>query len=280
MPAIERLSATIGATVTGIDLTDPGVVDHVHQQVVEHGVAFFPGQHLDADDQLAFAGRLGQVSLYPIERFFGSVEPSQQVIVDDVDNPPGTDLWHTDVSWLPEPPKLAVLTVLEVPEFGGDTAWASTAAAYQALSPTMQSMVDRLEAVHSCHTGFVEIAEAKTGISGLAERLRAAYPEVTHPLVRTHPDTGRRSLYLTDRSVMHRVAGMSDRESDALLDFLLTHCDQPRFQVRWRWSPGDVAIWDERTTLHRGISDHYPQRRVIRRCTVDGERPYFDPTGP
>ena len=187
-------------------------------------------------------------------------------------------MWHTDVSWLPEPPKVALITVLEVPAYGGDTMWASTTAAYRALSPAMRGMLDGLEAVHSCWTSFVEIAERKSGIEGLAERLREAYPEVNHPLVRTHPVSGLRSLYMTDRGVMHRVVGMSKDESDWLLDFLDRHVDQPRFHLRWRWRPGELAIWDERTTLHRGVSDHHPQRRVIRRCTVDGEVPFFDPS--
>ena len=95
--------------------------------------------------------------------------------------------------------------------------------------------------------------------------------------MRTHPETGKRSLYVTDRGVMHEIVGLPKDESDAILDFLDAHVDQPRFQVRWRWTPGEVAIWDERTTLHRAVADHYPQRRVVRRCTVDGEVPFFDP---
>jgi taurine dioxygenase len=155
--------------------------------------------------------------------------------------------------------------------------WASTSAAYEALSPTLRAMLDGLSTVHSCHQSFVEIAERKSGIEGLATQLRAAYPPVEHPLVRTHPQSGKRSLYMTDRGVMHRIAGLEQSESDALLCLLDRHIAEPRFHIRWKWEPGQLAIWDERTTLHRGVSDHYPQRRVIRRCTVDGEAPFFDP---
>lgn len=186
-------------------------------------------------------------------------------------------MWHTDVTWLPQPPALAFLSVIELPAYGGDTMWASTTAAYEALSPTLRSMLDGLQTVHSCHQSFVEIAERKSGIEGLAGQLRKAYPAVQHPLVRTHPRSGRRSLYMTDRGVMHRIAGLPKSESDAILDFLDRHVAEPRFHIRWRWRPGQLAIWDERTTMHRGVSDHYPQRRVIRRCTVDGEAPFFDP---
>jgi taurine dioxygenase len=186
-------------------------------------------------------------------------------------------MWHTDVTWLERPPAIALLTCLEVPAYGGDTMWASTTAAYEALSPQMRGMLDGLETVHSCHQSFVEIAERKSGIEGLAGRIKQAYPALTHPLVRTHPESGKRSLFMTDRGVMHHIANLPRRESDAILDFLDAHIAQPRFHVRWKWEPGQLAIWDERTTLHRGVSDHFPQRRVIRRCTVDGEVPFFDP---
>ena len=182
-----------------------------------------------------------------------------------------------DVTWLEVPPAIAFLTCLEIPAHGGDTMWASSSAAYSDLSARMRRMIDGLETVHSCHESFVEIAERKSGIDGLAGRLRDAYPPLRHPLVRTHPESGKRSLFMTDRGVMHRIVDLPERESEAILDFLAEHVDQPRFQVRWKWEPGQLAIWNERTTLHRGVSDHYPQRRVIRRCTVDGEVPFFDP---
>ena len=236
---------------------------------------FFRDQHLDDAQQLTLAERFGPLSLYPIEKFFGSAKPGHQVIIDDAENAPGTDMWHTDVTWLERPPIMAFLSMLEAPDYGGDTMWASTSAAWDALSPTMQGLLAGLSTVHSCHESFVDIAERKSGIDGLAEKLRDFYPAVTHPLVITHPRTGKRSLFITDRGVMHRIEGMEREESDALLDFLIAHVAQPRFHVRWHWQPGELAIWDERTTLHRGVSDHYPQRRVVRRCTVDGAAPFF-----
>ena len=277
---VERIGV-LGGLVHGVDLKAPlsdAVCEEILAALDRHEVLFFRDQHLDDAQQLALAARFGPVSLYPIEKFFGSDKPGHQVIVDDAENPPGTDMWHTDVTWLESPPVMAFLSMLEAPAYGGDTMWASTTAAYEALSPTMQELLAGLEAVHSCHESFVEIAERKSGIQGLAEKLKDFYPAVKHPLVRTHPRTGRRSLYLTDRGVMHQIDGMSRDESDVLLDFLEAHVAQPRFHIRWRWQPGELAIWDERTTLHRGVSDHFPQRRVIRRCTVDGEAPFFEST--
>ncbi len=276
---IQRIGA-LGAVVSRLDFKKPlsdAPFEELRHALASFEVLFFRDQFLDADEQLALAARFGPISVYPIERFFGAEKPGHQVIVDDAENFPGVDLWHTDVTWLETPPAIAFLTCLEIPAYGGDTMWASTSAAYEALSPRMRQLIEGLETVHSCHDTFVEIAERKSGIEGLAGRLREAYPALRHPLVRTHPESGKRCLFMTDRGVMHHIADLPESESDAILDFLAKHVDQPRFQVRWRWEPGQLAIWDERTTLHRGVSDHYPQRRVIRRCTVDGEAPFFDP---
>ena len=273
-------AGALGAIVDGIDLKEPlsdEVFEALRHALAANEVLFFRNQFLDGDQQLALARRFGEPSLYPIEKLFGADEPGHQVIVDDAENPPGVDMWHTDVTWLERPPVIAFLTALEVPDWGGDTMWASTTQAYEALSPAMQKLLEGLECVHSCHEEYVEIAARKSGIPELADKIKAAYPALQHPLVRTHPETGKRSLFMTDRGVMHHIVGLPSDESDAILDFLDTHVDQPRFHVRWKWSPGELAIWDERTTLHRGVSDHYPQRRVIRRCTVDGEAPFFDP---
>lgn len=277
--SVQRIGA-LGAVLDGLDLSSSfsdGAFEELRHALATYEVVFFRDQFLDGDQQLALAARFGEISLYPVEKIFGAAEPGHQVIVDDAENFPGVDLWHTDVTWLERPPAIALLTCLEVPAYGGDTMWASTTAAYEALSPRWRALLDGLETIHSCHHEFVEIAERKSGIEGLSERIKAAYPPVRQPLVRTHPESGKRSLYMTDRGVMHRIADLPEAESDAILDFLDEHVAQPRFQVRWKWEPGQLAIWDERSTLHRGVSDHYPQRRVIRRCTVDGEVPFFDP---
>jgi taurine dioxygenase len=277
---VEKIG-TLGGIVSGLDLNkevEGQVLVDLKHALASHEVLFFRDQVVDADQQLELARKFGELTIYPIERFFGSVEPGHQVIVDDAVNKPEVDMWHTDVTWLERPPAIAFLTCLEVPAYGGDTMWASTTAAYDALSSTMKRMLDGLDCVHSCHRSFVEIAERKSGIEGLAGRIKEAYPPIHQPLVRTHPESGKKSLYITDRGVMHNIVGLPPSESDAILDFLDAHVAEPRFHVRWKWSLGQLAIWDERTTLHRGVSDHYPQRRVIRRCTVDGEVPFFDPT--
>ena len=275
---VER-QGILGGVVSGLDLRrelSAETLSDLKHALGVHEVLFFREQDLDGDQQLELARQFGEISLYPIERFFGSNEPGHQIVVDDAVNRPGVDMWHTDVTWLERPPSIAFLTCLEVPAYGGDTMWASTSAAYEALSPRMKDLLDGLECVHSCHRSFVEIAERKSGILGLAARIKEAYPPIHHPLVRTHPESGKKSLFMTDRGVMHNIVDLPEHESEAILNFLDAHVAEPRFHVRWKWSPRQLAIWDERTTLHRGVSDHYPQRRVIRRCTVDGEIPFFD----
>ena len=274
------VSDSLGAEVRELDLRS--LTPEAHAQVVEalhtYEVIFFPGANLTPEEHMRAAAALGEINLYPAAQVMGATEPTFQVIADGPDSPPRADNWHTDVTWSPTPPKYALLHAEVVPDEGGDTCWASTSAAYDALSSTMREMIDGLEIVHD-NEGFLagvqqkappEIAEV------LIPKLRDAYPPVKHPLVRTNPDTGRRALFLSSR-LMGMIDGMQPDESEAILGFLHDHSEDPRFQCRWRWHAGDLAIWDERSTIHRGAADHFPQVRSMRRLEVAGERPYFDP---
>lgn len=279
---IEKVGGVIGAVVEGVDLRD--VADpagssrfaELERALYEHGVLFFREQHLTDEEQISLAGRFGEPSIYPISKIHGATEPVCSTIVDGPDSPPTTDGWHTDVTWIERPPKIAILCGVEIPEYGGDTMWASTADVYTSLSPTLRALLDGMEAEHSCWPGFCETAEEKSGIDGLGAMIRDAYPPVMHPLVRTHPVTGERAYY-DGASTMGAAAGLTAAEWQPLRALLQSMFDEPKRQVRWSWSEGDVAIWDERLTVHRGVSDHFPLRRVVRRITVDGERPVFQP---
>lgn len=278
---IEPVGGSLGAVVTGADvrdLDDDGI-EELREQLHSFEVVFLPEQHLDDDAHFAFAGRLGELRGFA----FASVltgddhpEPTVTAIRDDAESRPGADNWHTDVTWVAEPPDYAVLRAVTVPASGGDTMWASLTAAYQDLSTPMRTFLDGLRVVHD-NTSFIEGARRKMGAEQFAAleveaKLREAFPPVSHPLVRTHPATGAKALFLGGR-FMRRVEGLTDTESDALLEFLARHIDQPRFHVRWRWSEGDVALWDERTTNHRAVGDHYPQVREVRRIEVGGAVP-------
>jgi taurine dioxygenase len=274
------VSGALGAEVAGVNLRTMSAAqfEEVLGALHRFEVIFFREAHLTPDEHMRLAERFGEVEIFPMARLMGRTKPAFQIIEDGPDSRTETDDWHTDVTWVAEPPRYALLHAEVMPERGGDTLWASMTSAYEALSPVMQELLAGLEVVHDCST-FVEAMKRKArgvDVDALAAQLRAAYPPVNHPLVRTHPETGRRSLFLGG-SFMRYVAGMHEDESRALLGLLSRHIEDPRFHCRWRWQPGDLAIWDERSTNHRSAGDHFPQVRVIRRIEIAGDRPYFDP---
>ena len=281
MVEVAPVSGALGAEVRDIDLrsNDAEVYEGLRAAIHSYEVVFIRQACLDEAEHLQLARRLGTPSVFPLARLRGETEPGFQVITDGPDSPPETDYWHTDVTWTAEPPKYALLAALVVPERGGDTLWASMTAAFDALSPVMQDLLRGLSVVHD-NESFIAAMLRKIGETdssrALAAELRKACPPVVHPLVRTHPETGREALFLGG-SFMRGIEGMTQEESDLLLGFLQRHIQDPRFHCRWRWQPGDLAIWDERSTNHRSAGDHFPQHRSIRRIEVDGDRPFYRP---
>ena len=273
---VQPLGGALGAVIGGIDVRDPSESDiaKIREALLEHEVVVFRETGLDDAGHLAFAGRFGNPSVFPLSRVMGETEPSFQTITDGPDSPPSTDYWHTDVTWTAEPPTAAFLRATVAPDRGGDTMWGSMTAAYDALSPQMRRFCDGLTVRHD-NESFIRGMVRKLGAEAAAPigaKLREGYPPVVHPLVRTHPETGRRAL-LWGGGFMRGVVELASSESEALLRFLKRHIDQPIFHARWRWTEGDLAIWDERSTVHRGLSDHFPRAREVRRCVIDGDRP-------
>jgi taurine dioxygenase len=239
-------------------------------------VIFFREVNLSEAEQFALGERFGTPSIFPVARLMGATEPTMTVIEDGPDSDNAADAWHTDVTWTATPPKYALLHMEVVPDRGGDTLWCSATRAYETLSPTMQEFLCGLTVVHD-NEGFIESVALKAGdaADSLIEGLRRDYGPVEHPLIRTHPETGRRALFYAARFI-RRIKDLTQAESDAILGFLAAHISEPSLHCRWRWSEGDLAIWDERSTLHRAVADHFPQRRIIRRLEIDGDRPYFE----
>ena len=272
------VAGALGAELRGVDVRalDAQGVAAVKDLLHHYEVVFFPGADLTDDEQLRLARQFGELNVFPVARLRGVTEPCCTVITDGPDSPPEADDWHTDVTWIAEPPNYALLQAEIVPRRGGDTLWASMTAAYESLSPVMRGMIDDLEVVHD-NSEFIRAMLRKMPdgpqARSLADALREAFPPVKHPLVRTHPDTGRQSLFLGG-GFMRYIDGMREPESECLLGFLRRHIENAALQCRWRWSPGDLAIWDERSTNHRSAADHFPQVRSIRRVEVSGERPY------
>jgi len=237
-------------------------------------VLFFRDQPLHDDEHLALASRFGVPALFPlVERFVGTGN-ALGYITDTPDSPPDADGWHTDITWIEQPPKMAFLQAITIPDRGGDTMWADLYAAYDALSESMRALCRRVSVVHTVSPVIVEAFRSRVG-DDLADKIAMEFPPVVQPLVRTHPETGRDALFVAGE-FMTAIDGMYHDESAVFLSFLNHHIENPNFHVRWSWRPGDLAIWDERCTNHRALSDHYPQYRQMRRCTVKGDRP----TGP
>ena len=262
------LSPAIGALIDGVDLRAPlgdAERDEIQAALWRHLVLFFRGQELSDAEHLAFARVFGRPNVFPTTAARGLDEPLEW-IVDGPESPPKADLWHTDVAFLAEPPDVAVLCMRETPAAGGDTLWLSLYAVHDALSPAMQELLADLE--QDLHPGpNFEATTTRLFGAEVYRRVADRFQGARHPLVRIHPVTGRPALYLCGAYV-RGIAGMHAEESDALLAFLRSRLHDPNAQCRWRWQPHDVAVWDERCTNHRALSDHHPSRRVVRRCTV------------
>lgn len=275
MVKVQRLAKSIGALVSGVDLREPlpdGDFAEIRAALATHQVLFFRDQDLDEDQHRAFARRFGALSRDALAQFTGDTR-DLMYIEDTPDKPPGgADRWHTDIGWVAEPPSIGMLNARTIPEYGGDTLWASLFAAYDAMSPKMQAFCDDLQVLNRAGGGFLTTAMRAAGDE---RRVLEAFPPVEHPLIRTHPVSGRPALFLT--ATMDSIVGLTRDESDALIRHLRTLLDDPNIQIRWRWQPYDFAIWDQASTNHRALSDHYPQHRKMRRCTIEGGRPFHRP---
>ncbi len=263
---ITPLGGHLGARVDGVDVSalEPDVFATIATALHEHLVLFFPQQHLTDESHMAFAQRFGSVFTHPIARLAGRTTTSPEHIIDDSDHPPFQDQWHTDVSWVSEPPRVGTLRAIDLPARGGDTLWASMYAAHDLLSPTMRRMLEGIEAEHWVGEG--RAFEDKSG-DGTVARLREQFPPVVHPVIGVHPVTQRPYLYVNP-GFTQSIVGASPRESRALLDLLFVHAANPSLQLRYSWTVGDLGVWDEIPTHHFAAADHYPERREMARVTL------------
>jgi taurine dioxygenase len=266
---VDRLTPVIGAEIGGVDLASPlpeRQLDEIRRALAEHLVIFFRDQTLTPEQHLAFGGRFGALHRHPAAPHEDGL-PELMTIRTDRDSPRANgESWHTDVSCDPEPPMGSILYIRECPPAGGDTLFASMYAAYETLSDRMKAHLDGLAAVHDGE----HVYRGLYANFGVADR--AAYPRAEHPVVRTHPVTGRKALYV-NRWFTLRILGIPAEESEALLRYLYQHLENPLFQCRFRWRPGSVAFWDNRCTQHRALWDYWPAARSGWRVTIRGERP-------
>lgn len=266
--SVRPITPYIGAELDGVNLAaaDDELVTEIHRALLEWKVLFFRDQHLTGLQHRDFARRWGELEAHP---FLPAGEaPEVVLLAKGVDQPGFENEWHTDVTWTARPPMGSILHAREVPPVGGDTLWADLGNAYDCLPDEIKERIDGLEAIHDFGPTF--------GAAISPERfaaMREEYPPVRHPVVRTHPETGRRMLFVNTVFTVE-IADVEPAEGAKLLDILLAQVRVPEFQCRFRWTQGSVAFWDNRATQHYAVSDYYPERRVMERVTVLGERPY------
>ena len=278
MPRITTrpLTPAIGALVENVDLAGPLDDEQfadLQAGLLKHQVLFFENQRLTPVQHRDFAARFGALHTHPL--YPGVPEAPELFTLDNHQaNPTDNDSWHTDVTFIETPPKAAILHAHLLPASGGDTIWSNMKAAFEALSPSFRDYLTTLDAVHDFTRGF-PASGVVAGNAGAEAHARAvaANPPVTHPVVRTHPETGEDGLFV-NYTFTDRIVGLTRKESDAILGMLFEHIQKPEFLVRWRWSENAIAFWDNRVTQHYAVNDYLPARRVMVRATILGDPPY------
>lgn len=266
---VRPLGATLGVEIEGVHLgrLDPETFAEIERAFLAYKVIFFRDQEITTDEHLAFARRFGELEDHPFlpakDGFDKIVRFAKDDAVKGVEN-----VWHSDVTWRQVPSLGSVLRAVEVPALGGDTLFADMHAAYEGLDAGTRERLDGLKAVHDfSHTFGLALAPDE-----LARR-RAEFPPALHPVVRTHPATRRKALYVNAIFTSH-IEGMEREESDVLLDHLYRQADVPEYQCRFRWRKNSIAFWDNRAVQHYAASDYDPQARVMERVTVIGDAPF------
>jgi taurine dioxygenase len=268
---IELASPRIGAYVSGVNIAAPlgnREVSELHQALADYQVLFFRDQPFTFDSQKAFGRLFGELHIHPNTPGPDGHPEILPIYADETSRRVAGEHWHSDVSCDLEPPLGSILHLQTVPTPGGDTLFASMYAAYEALSPRLQTYLEGLTALHSGERSY----RRTNRLLGIDDRGRV-FPQANHPVVRTHPVTGRKALYV-NRGFTYRINEVSDEESEAILRYLYEHSERPEFQVRFQWQPDSVAFWDNRCVQHLAIWDYFPRVRSGSRVTIKGDRPY------
>lgn len=271
---VRKIAGALGAEISGVDLTQPissALAAEIREVFLQHEVIFMRKQALSPQQFLDFAHAMGEPVEYP---FVKGIEGFPHIIeVKKLEHEKVNfgGIWHSDTTYLETPPMGSMLLAREIPPFGGDTLFASQYAAYEALSDTMQRLLDGLQGINSSAKADV----SKTREDRLKSDGKASAPKDftnSHPVVRTHPETGRKALYV---NVAHTsgIEGLTDAESASLLNFLFQHQVKPEFTCRWAWEKDAIAFWDNRCTQHNPINDYHGYRRVLNRITLKGDKP-------
>ena len=267
---VRPLTPTIGAELLGADLRafDAALIAEVRAALLTYKVVFFRDQTLTPEQHIAFASEFGELEVHPATP---KDQPNPEVlhIAHGPDSRGQENFWHSDVTWRERPSLGSILRAIELPEVGGDTLFANMELAYERLSDDLKAQIQGLVAVHDIARVFAK------RLGKDAEELRAKYPVAEHPVVRTHPETGKPSIYVNTAFTSH-IKDMDEDDSRTLLNTLYQSAWNPEVQCRFRWQPGSIAFWDNRASQHFAASDYFPQVRRMERVTIAGDKPYFD----
>jgi len=267
------LTPTIGVEIQNIDLSrplTPALLGELRAALLAWKVLFFRDQNISTEQHLDFARNFGALEVHPFAPHKPGY-PEVLAITHDRDNKGKENTWHSDVTWRTEPSLGSVLRAIEVPEVGGDTLFADMYAAYEGLADEMKAKIDGRVAMHDFE--YFRKGMKKRGRSDAEiEEFNRKYPKVEHPVVRTHPETGRKGLYVNAAFTQH-IAGIAADESRALLKHLYAQAAIPEYQCRFRWQANSIAFWDNRASQHYAVSDYWPVVRRMERVTIVGDRP-------
>lgn len=269
---IRPLTPAIGAEILDIDLGAPNIAERIpdiRAALLRHGVIFFRDQHLTQEQHISFARQFGDLEIHPATP---KSQANREVlcIAHGPDSRGQENHWHSDVTWRECPSLGSILLAHEIPGYGGDTLFANMHLAYERLSDQMKRFCEGLTAVHDISRVFAR------RLNKTPEELHDKYPPMRHPVIRTHPETGKRAIYVNTAFTSH-IEGLSAHESRWLLDHLYDTAKDVEIQCRFRWREGSVAFWDNRVCQHLAVSDYFPARRVMERVTIAGDRPFFQP---
>ncbi|MDG1410347.1 MAG: TauD/TfdA family dioxygenase [Acidimicrobiales bacterium] len=272
---VKPLSGVLGAEISGIDLSQKlstELFNIIHQAFLDHHVLVFRNQTLTPEQQMRFGRYFGELDFHPFVEGNTEFPELLNIVTEPDDQLNFGGGWHTDVTFLAEPDLGSILYGIELPAYGGDTLFSSQVAAYNTLSDPMKEMLGALTATHAAAKQYrVDGPSTKSKAMNTNDTDPAAFT-VSHPVIRTHPETGRKALYVNS-GFTTRINGVSRDESKMLLDFLLKHAVQERFTCRVAWEPGTLVMWDNRCVQHHALHDYAGQRRHVRRITVKGDQP-------
>ena len=271
---VKLIGGALGAELSGVDLAKDlsvPVLKEIRNLLIKHEVIFFKDQDISHYQHKEIANFFGPLQTHPA---YNTVEnyPEIQILESTSDKPTKIEEWHSDMTFRKHPPMGSILRSKICPPFGGDTLWSSMTAAYNALSNPMKDLLENLTSEHDFSYGFKDSLAEPGGQARLKDAV-LKNPPVTHPVIRTHPESGKKVIFVNSLFTT-KIIELPKNESDTILNFLYDHIKTPEFTCRFNWKPNSIAFWDNRSTQHKPVNDYFPEHRMLERIAIDGDKPF------